>query len=73
MSWLGQFQWARRFGEQGNQLILRGDLQLANKPLLPLEKFAIGGAATVRENHPHDIMISKEAPNYQGGSAIENF
>ncbi len=27
--------------------------------------------ASVRENHPHDILISKEAPNYQGGSAIE--
>jgi IMP dehydrogenase len=27
--------------------------------------------ASVRENHPHDIMISKEAPNYQGGTAIE--
>jgi IMP dehydrogenase len=27
--------------------------------------------ASVRENHPHDILISKEAPNYQGGSTIE--
>ena len=27
--------------------------------------------ASVRENHPHDILISKEAPNYQVGSAIE--
>jgi len=36
-------------------------------------KFVRISPASVRENHPHDIMISKEAPNYQGGSAIENF
>jgi len=29
--------------------------------------------ASIRESHPHDIMISKEAPNYQGGPAFENF
>jgi IMP dehydrogenase len=27
--------------------------------------------ATVRESHPHDIMISKESPNYQGGPGVE--
>ncbi|MEN8148734.1 MAG: IMP dehydrogenase [Planctomycetota bacterium] len=36
-------------------------------------KFVRVSPASVRENHPHDIMISKEAPNYQGGSSIENF
>ena len=23
--------------------------------------------ASLRENHPHDISITREAPNYQGG------
>ncbi len=27
--------------------------------------------ASVRESHPHDILISKEAPNYQGELAVE--
>lgn len=47
-AWLGQFQWARRFGERGIQTLLRADLQLANKSLLPLEQIAVGGRYTVR-------------------------
>lgn len=31
-------------------------------------RFVRVSAASVRENHPHDIMISKEAPNYQAGA-----
>jgi IMP dehydrogenase len=27
-------------------------------------RFVLGSAATVRENHPHDIAITQEAPNY---------
>ncbi len=27
--------------------------------------------ASVRESHPHDIMISKEAPNYQAATPVE--
>ncbi len=48
VAWLGQFQHARRLGETGSQLVLRFDAQLANKPLLPLEQFAVGGVRTVR-------------------------
>lgn len=47
-SWLGQFQWVTRFGEGNNQLIVRSDVQLSADPLLPIEKFALGGASTVR-------------------------
>jgi len=36
-------------------------------------QFKAVSPASVRENHPHDILISKEAPNYQGGPAIESF
>lgn len=46
-AWLAQGQWARRIGEAG-QLIVRGDLQTANEALLPSEKFAVGGSASVR-------------------------
>ncbi len=52
---LGQFQWARRFEEiSDSQLIFRTDIQWSRDPLLPLEKFAVGGMNSVRgyrENH----------------------
>lgn len=47
-AWLGQFQWARRFGDNQNQVIFRTDVQLASDPLLSLERFAVGGAYSVR-------------------------
>jgi hemolysin activation/secretion protein len=47
-AWLGQFQWARRFGDNRNQMIFRSDIQLASDPLLSLERFAVGGAYSVR-------------------------
>jgi hemolysin activation/secretion protein len=48
VAWLGQFQWARRFGEAGPQLIFRTDVQWTNDALLPSERFAIGGFESVR-------------------------
>lgn len=47
-SWLGQFQWAQRLGPGAAQLIFRADAQHASGALLPMEKFAIGGAESVR-------------------------
>lgn len=50
-SWLGQFQWVQRinaFGKEDTQLLFRTDLQWARESLLPLEKFSVGGASTVR-------------------------
>jgi hemolysin activation/secretion protein len=47
-SWLGQFQWARRWGIRDIQTLVRLDLQLANEPLLPLEQIAVGGRFSVR-------------------------
>jgi hemolysin activation/secretion protein len=48
-SWIGQFRWIERLPDAwDSQLWFRADLQWANDDLLPLEKFAIGGAATVR-------------------------
>lgn len=43
-----QLQWARRFGSLGVEAIVRGDLQIADDPLLSLEQIAVGGYATVR-------------------------
>lgn len=48
VSWLGQFQWARRFEWLAARMIARIDMQLTLDPLLPLEQFAIGGHTTVR-------------------------
>lgn len=48
VSWLGQFQWARRLGPRDMQLIVREDFQLSSRPLLSLEQFGMGGWATVR-------------------------
>lgn len=35
-------------------------------PALHHAKFTRISAASVRENHPHDVIIAKEAPNYHG-------
>ncbi len=48
VTWVGQMQYARRFPESRSQVILRTDVQWADGPLLPLERFAVGGAASVR-------------------------
>lgn len=55
-AWLGQFQYARRFGENNNQLIVRADMQLSRDPLLPLEQFAVGGASTVRGYRENQLV-----------------
>lgn len=56
VSWLGQFQWARRFGERDYQLLFKSILQLANDPLLPMEKCALGGLETVR-GYPENTLV----------------
>lgn len=48
ITWLGQFQWIKRIRPLNSQILLRTDLRLSNDPLLPMEKFSIGGATTVR-------------------------
>lgn len=47
LAWRGQSQWIRRLDEDF-LLVLRGDLQLSTTDLVPLEKFRIGGANSVR-------------------------
>lgn len=55
-AWLGQFQYARRFGRNNNEAILRTDVQLAADPLLPLEKFGVGGALSVRGYRENELV-----------------
>lgn len=47
-SWFGQFQWIRRLSFVDSQLSLKVFAQLADDPLLSMEKFVLGGADTVR-------------------------
>ncbi|OUC13934.1 MAG: hemolysin activation/secretion protein [Alkalinema sp. CACIAM 70d] len=46
-AWRGQAQWVRLLGPD-TLLLLRGDVQLADRPLVGLEQFGLGGADTVR-------------------------
>jgi hemolysin activation/secretion protein len=57
-AWLMQTQWAHRFSERlwGTELLARADLQLANDPLLPIEKFALGGLESVRGYRKNRIV-----------------
>ena len=47
-AWLGQGQYVQRLNEEGTHLTLRAGVQLAADKLLPLERFAVGGAYSVR-------------------------
>lgn len=47
-SWVGQLRYFHRFDATGIELDLAGDVQLADRPLLPLEQFVIGGPGSVR-------------------------
>jgi hemolysin activation/secretion protein len=57
--WMGQIQWARRLKTwQNSQLILRADMQIAANPLLPMEKFSMGGmgAGSVRGYRKNQLV-----------------
>ena len=47
-TWQGQLQYAQRLEILNSQAVVRTFVQLAADPLLPIEKFAIGGMRTVR-------------------------
>lgn len=56
LAWLGQFQWARRFSNRGDQVLFRTDLQLAEDSLLPMERISVGGARTVRGYRENQLV-----------------
>ncbi len=61
-AWLGQIQWARRLPFVKNaQVIFRTDLQFSDSPLLPLEKFSVGGASSVRGYRENQIVRDNAA------------
>ena len=47
-SWLGQTMLNQRLSDNGTQLVVKANIQLADRPLLPLERFSIGGVNTIR-------------------------
>jgi hemolysin activation/secretion protein len=55
LSWLGQGQFARRL-RHDIQVIARGDVQLSNDPLLPLEQLPLGGRFTVRGYRENQLV-----------------
>jgi hemolysin activation/secretion protein len=55
VSWQGQGQWVRLIGKD-TLLSLRGELQVANRALAPIEQFGLGGVNTVR-GYRQDILL----------------
>jgi hemolysin activation/secretion protein len=56
LAWRGQAQWLRLLAPD-TLLLLRGDLQLADRPIVPFEQFSIGGLDSVR-GYRQDILLA---------------
>jgi hemolysin activation/secretion protein len=56
VAWRGQAQWVRLLGPD-TLLLLRGDVQLADRPLLPFEQLGIGGLESVR-GYRQDALLT---------------
>ena len=46
-AWRGQMQWVRLLAKD-TLLLLRGDIQFADRPLVPFEQFGLGGQESIR-------------------------
>jgi hemolysin activation/secretion protein len=55
-TWRGQAQWVRLLAPE-TLLLVRGDLQLADRPILPLEQFSLGGQDSVR-GYRQDALLT---------------
>jgi hemolysin activation/secretion protein len=55
-SWRGQAQWVRQFSPD-SLFLLKGDLQFADRTLVPLEQFGLGGTSSVR-GYRQDALLS---------------
>lgn len=53
---LGQLQWARRFPAWGSQVIARAEFQHTGDVLLPMERYGLGGANTVRGFRENQLL-----------------
>lgn len=47
-SWLGQSLFSQRLLDNGTNLVVKGNIQLADTPVLSLERYSVGGVYTVR-------------------------
>ncbi|XGW00948.1 MAG: ShlB/FhaC/HecB family hemolysin secretion/activation protein (plasmid) [Leptolyngbya sp. BL-A-14] len=56
LAWRGQFQWIRRLAPE-TLFIARADAQWADRPLVPLEQFGIGGSESVR-GYRQDFLLT---------------
>ena len=56
LAWLGQGQWFERFSAANVELLARASFQLTNDPLVPSEKFEIGGFSTVRGYRERELV-----------------
>lgn len=62
-SWRGQAQWIKLLGRPTTNLsvapilLVRGDIQLADRPLLAVEQFGLGGLGTVR-GYRQDALLT---------------
>lgn len=55
-AWRGQAQWVRLLARD-TLLLLRGDVQLADRPLVPFEQFGLGGLESVR-GYRQDALLT---------------
>lgn len=55
-SWRGRGQWVRRLGPD-TLFLLRGEIQLADRPLVPLEQLGLGGQNTIR-GYRQDTLLT---------------
>lgn len=55
-AWRGQAQWVRLLA-QDTLLLVRGDVQLADQSMLPIEQFALGGQGSVR-GYRQDVLLT---------------
>ena len=56
VSWRGQVQWIKRLAPE-TLFIVRADAQLADRPLVPLEQFGVGGRESVR-GYRQDFLLT---------------
>ncbi|MCA1995575.1 MAG: ShlB/FhaC/HecB family hemolysin secretion/activation protein, partial [Coleofasciculus sp. S288] len=56
LAWRGQAQWVRLLAPD-TLLLVRGDIQLADQVLLPIERFGLGGQGSVR-GYRQDFLLT---------------
>ena len=59
-AWRGQGQWLRQLAPD-TQFLIKGDVQLASKSLVPLEQFGLGGQASVRGYRQDGLLADSGA------------